>query len=821
MTQLHQGWQFKKRNKTSPLETEWASGDWQSAIVPGTVHQDLLAHGQIPDPFYGTNEEQVQWIGSEDWLYRLEFEVEAKTLELHNELCFDGLDTFATVWLNGEQILQTDNMFMPHRAAVAQVLRAGKNELRILFESALLRGRELEQKYGPVVHWNGDTSRVFVRKAQYHYGWDWGPVLMTAGVWRAVRLESYSARVSDLHAPALIAEDLQTARIPVRAVLEGNLEGATIELELLDPSGETCATASGPASFVFERELNLEHPQLWWPNGYGEQPLYRLEVRVKRGVNVLHSQSVRLGMRRVRLLQDSFKAEPGSSFTFEINNEPIFVGGANWIPDDNFLPRISKAQYRLSVEAAKAMNMTMLRIWGGGIYEDDAFYEACDELGILVWQDFMFACAIYPTYPEFLESVQREADANVRRLRHHPSIALWCGNNEDYMLADFRHINDPGFQGNFLNTGFASREIYERRLPEAVARLDGTRPYWPGSPYSKHAPSLDQTTGDRHTWDIWHGEVRPYQEYPKYEGRFVSEFGMQAAPSFETIRASMPEAEQIPFSRTFDFHNKATDGPRRLAMYLVDVIGYVPSQLEPYVYATQLLQSEALKAAYGGWRRRFQGPGQYHVSGALVWQINDCWPVTSWALIDSNNHWKPACYTIKREIAQISVGLTAQSDGASIWAFNDTRQAFEATLELRCHNMAGQELATQTRTVRLEPRRANELGAWAQKYDEPTVISARLLRGDEVLARNTLWTEPFKHYMLPDPGFELIRVDAEHLRLSVKQPCKGLWLWGGPDAIWEDNMLDLVPGDDRVIHVSQLGTNPVTAYSLNDLMQRR
>lgn len=800
---LDDGWFFKRRNPELKLEQDFAAIDgWLKAQLPGTVHQDLLAHGLIPDPFHGLNELEVQWVGEADWLYRLEIEI-SDIPEGRAIIRFDGLDGFAQVWLNDHPILESTNMFLTHDLDVRDQLRLGHNQLRILFESAVRRGRELETAHGgPRPLWNGDSSRLQVRKAQYHYGWDWGPTLMTAGVWRGIRLGFFETRISQVDAPIEVSADLTRASVRVQIELEGELSGANVHLELRDPDGVSIGTGVLPASSRLDHRLEVETPRLWWPHGYGEQALYSLTVTIERAGVRLDSSTRKIGMRRLRLVQEAVQGEPGSSFYFEINNVAIFAGGANWIPDDSFLPRITPERYRERISQARDANMVMLRVWGGGIYEDDAFYDACDELGMLVWQDFMFACGIYPAHDAFLESVRLEAEANVKRLRHHPSLALWCGNNEDYQIAHSLGLYDPSLPAA-QDSRFPARRIYEDLLPSVLEQLDPGRPYTPGSPFGGLDPD-DALQGDRHVWSVWHREMHPIERYPVLAGRFVSEFGMQSAPALETIHAFTDPQDREPHSRVLEHHNKAPDGHRRLAAYLSDSLP-MPSTLPDWVYATQFVQAEAMLHAYRGWRRRWRGPGQYAVGGALVWQLNDCWPVTSWAVIDSQGLPKPAYFVIARELAPVAIGLERTGEALEIWAVNGRLDTLELRLELRAMSFEGRELGREERSVELEPNRSTELGAWAFPLDqlEPTVIAARLLEGQTVLARAFSWPEPFKHHHFLDPELEIRRAEVG-LSLRVSRPAKGVWLQSG-SARWTDNHLDLMPGEDRVLEVSELG----------------
>ena len=797
---LETGWLFKRHDPLLSFEDDFSSAKgWRSASVPGTVHQDLLAHDLIPDPHLAQHEHDVQWVGQTDWLYRLEFTVDQ--LSQRAALCFDGLDTYAQVWLNGRSILESDNMFVPQRVAVGEELLLGRNELRICFTSAWRRGRELEAQHGgPRPLWNGDSSRLFVRKAQYHYGWDWGPTLVTAGIWRGVRLESSDARIALLHAPINLSEDLRQAQIAVQADLEGMLNGLTLQLELRDPDGALLEAATISAVPQLERLFALDAPQLWWPHLYGAQALYTLEVSLKREATVLETKVLRLGVRRLRLLEEAVQNEAGSSFVFEVNNVAIYCGGANWIPDDSFLPRITRERYAQRLTAAKDANMAMIRVWGGGIYEDDVFYDLCDQLGLLVWQDFMFACGIYPAHPSFLEGVALEATANIQRLRHHACLAIWTGNNEDYQIAHSHGLYDPS-AAPAANSSFPARVIYEQLLAGLVAQHDPQRPYRPGSPWGGADPD-DQLRGDRHTWEVWGRSALPYQQYKQLGGRFVSEFGMQAAPSLATLQACLEPQDLQPWSAGFENRNRATDGARRLNAYITDSLS-LPSDLETYVYATQLIQSEAIGYAYRIWRREFKEPGRYGNAGALVWQLNDCWPGVSWSLIDSSGHRKMAYYAAKRELALFAVGMEIAGEVTNLWVVSGTLHPRSLQLELSSFTLGGQPHARASRTVTLEPNRAAELEPWAVVDAQPTVRFVRLLDGDIVLARAALFPEPFKYHALPDPALSVTRLSQTQVRLHATAPVKGLWL-EAIGAVWDDNGFDLMPLEERIVSASSL-----------------
>lgn len=816
---LKGGWSLKERDAALDLRDDFAgAAGWLPATVPGTVHQDLLAAGRIPDPFVGLHEREVQWVGERDWLYRCAFELPPDLPGSDTAaLCCDGLDTVATVWLNDREVLRGDNMFVPLRAVVTPLLRPGRNEIRILFESALRVGQGREAEHGRMAAWNGDPSRVYVRKAQYHWGWDWGPCLLTAGPWRPVRLEIYRRRIAGLHCPGRVAPDLGGATIPMSAELDlGGAEATRgdlrLRLELRGPEGERVDEALLPVEGAAVRHtFAVERPRLWWPRGYGEQPLYRVAATLEEGGVALDRRELRVGLRHLRLAQEPLAGAPGRGFVFVCNGVPVFCGGANWIPADSFLPRVTPERYRALVQQAADANMAMLRVWGGGVYEHDAFYDACDELGLLVWQDFMFACGTYPAYPAFQESVRAEAEAAVRRLRHHPCLALWCGNNEDYQVAESIRAYDPAFQGGLAASPFPGRALYERLLPEVCARLDPDRPYWPGSPYGGERTVNDPTVGDRHVWDVWHGSMAEYGQYARFAGRFVSEFGMQALPDPATIEAFAPPEERYGQSRTLEHHNKAGGGARRLAVYLVDTVR-MPADVPGYVYATQLVQAEALGAAVRDWRRRWGGPGREAVAGAggrgrgaglAARRL-----LAGHQLVDRRLLRAPEARLLRHPAR---AGAGRGRHGARRRR-RDRRLGAERAARYPPGGAGAARVGARRPAVRdgAPPRGASAQPCHRDRLPAASRGPACGARGAPAGRRRrpagaSLWPEPFKYLTLPDPEVEVARVDAEVLRVTARRPAKGVLLAAGDRVRWGDNMLDLQPDDAQTVEARGLG----------------
>ncbi|GJN70221.1 beta-mannosidase B [Purpureocillium lilacinum] len=833
---INQNWHFKQADKPDDAYLPVAQ-------FPTNVHLDLLHHKLIPDPFPGKNELDVQWVGETVWVYRTAFPTPEK---LHGAakvvLAFDGLDTFATVKLNGKTILETDNMFIPERVDVTQHLVDGgkDNELVIEFDAAYFRGWKLvdehpEHRWGC---WNGDNSRLPVRKAQYHWGWDWGPVLMTCGPWRPINLEIYESRLTDLYVDVDVDSSLKSAKVVAHASTEGKAASVRFDISLGDKSvaSETVDVADHDAVATFK----VQNPELWYPIRYGQQPLYTIKATLLDGHAEADSVAKRIGLRRAELVQRPLDGQPGTSFFFRINNVPVFCGGSDWIPADNFLPRITPERYRDWVRLVAEGNQFMIRVWGGGIYEDQAFYDACDEMGILVWQDFMFGCGNYPAYPEILESIDREARVNVKMLRHHPCLVIWAGNNEDYQFAEQEGLKyDPSDMNpdNWLKTDFPARYIYEKLLPDVCKDLIPDTYYHPGSPWGGNH-TTDPTAGDIHQWNVWHGSQEKYQNFDKLVGRFVSEFGMEAFPSIKTIdegflAGGKSDPDRYPQSSTVDFHNKAAGHERRLALYLVENMRYAPDPIEHFVYCTQLMQAECLSSAYRLWKREWRGPGKEYCGGALVWQTNDCWPVTSWSICDYYLRPKHAYHTVKREMAPLSIGMTrrehTRDTGAAhsrvsverevrieIWGSNLSLDDLTADCVVKAWDVeTGEETFSKTVSAAqlLPANQSTEVAALPvpvgnasrKGLEDRTVVAAYLYRDGEQLARYVNWPEPLKYLHLQKP--RQLRVglsdDGRSVRISAEVPVKGLAVECDDDGVrFDDNLVDVVPGETVSIGVS-------------------
>ena len=661
-------------------------------------------------------------------------------------------------------------------------------------------------------------------------------MLMTCGPWRPIRLEIYTSRLADLHAETVVDKSLARANATVTAAVEGPAGRVRFDISLdgQQVASETADATGGSATVSFL----IDSPELWYPIRYGKQPLYDIRATLLAGDDEVDSAAKRIGLRRAELIQRPLEEQPGTSFFFEVNNIPIYCGGSDWIPADNFIPRISAQKYRDWVQLVADGNQFMIRVWGGGIYEEQVFYDACDELGILVWQDFMFGCGNYPAWPALLESIGREARENVRLLRHHPSIVIWAGNNEDYQYQEsegltYDYANKDA--ESWLRTDFPARYIYEKVLADACADLVPNTFYHPGSPWGGGLNTRDATVGDIHQWNVWHGTQERYQNFDKLVGRFVSEFGMEAFPSVKTIDAFLPlgkdDPDRYPQSSTVDFHNKADGHERRIALYLVENFRYAPDPLEQFVYCTQLMQGECLASAYRLWKREWRGPGREYCGGALVWQTNDCWPVTSWSIADYYLRPKLAYFTVKREMAPVSIGITRRTHShprdkytrvhvdvktqIEVWGSNLTLEDLTVDCVLRAWDVeTGEQTGEQTlATAKLLPEnRSTEIAALDVPVRRPgageenrTVVAAYLVRDGRQIARYVNWPEPLKYLHLQKPKALTARLtaDCKAVEISAEVPVKGVALECDDDAVkFDDNLVDLVPGEVVTIGVT-------------------
>lgn len=681
---LHEGWKFRQARLTN----------WYPATVPGVVHTDLLQNKIIEDPFFRLNERGLQWIDKEDWVYETCFTLAADMMRKENmELVFEGLDTYADVYLNDECILKANNMFRRWSIPVRQYIREENNILKVYFHSPVKidvpKWDALPYQY-PASNDQSENGglfnkkiSIFARKAGYHYGWDWGPRLVTSGIWRPVYIRAWS----DLRINDVFIEQKEVGA--GRAVIAGHVElDADKDMDgvLVTITDEATGRVLGEWQADLKRGTNrvtvdfvLHKPKLWWSNGLGEPFLYRFRTDIIAGGELLDSKTERVGIRSLKVVHQPDK--DGHTFYIELNGRPVFAKGANYIPLDNFLPRVTPENYKRTILDAAGVNMNMLRVWGGGIYENDVFYDLCDEHGIMIWQDFMFACSMYPAEGALLDNIHQEAVDNVKRLRNHACIALWCGNNEcqDAWLGWGWKREIERQNKEYADKIWAQyRQQYHVTLPGVVREYAPGTFYWPSSPFAFEGEMSGTTDGDRHYWSVWHGKA-PISDYDSEKSRFFSEYGFQSFPEFESVKRYAPYPEDWDIrSEVMMSHQRGGDYANGLIeTYLLNEYKK-PRDFRAFLYMNHVLQGDAIKTAIESHRRQMP----YNM-GTLFWQHNDCWPVASWASRDYYGRWKAQHYYVRKAYDDILISPVVEGDDLKVYAVSDRLENTSGRLQLQ------------------------------------------------------------------------------------------------------------------------------------------
>jgi beta-mannosidase len=808
---------------------------WIDVEAPGDVYLALHAAGRIPDPFGDRAEKACAWVKDREWWWRADFEAPHIAHDQRLILEFEGLDTFATIWLNGETIGRSENMFRAVRLDVTALVRQGKNSLAVCFRPTSSAVKDLEMPTWPIIgDAIKDSKRNFIRKAQFGWGWDWGPCLPTVGIWKPVSLRAEtSAALRTVKFTTLeISPTRDRAKVSVEIEVEvfGTVEALKADIALFGgAAGEhiegKVILKNGRGRF----EATVENPKLWWTPELGEPHRYDLQIAVKADGQVVEHREIKVGIRTIALDRSADPDEPGASFfRFVLNGVPIFARGVCWIPASSFVAAVDEAHYRRLLEAAVEANMNMVRVWGGGVYEHDAFYDLCDELGLLVWQDFMFACAPYPEHdPVFVENVVAEVRYQIERLRNHPSLALWCGNNEAQVVQGFMNAvkkrNDP----------LAGDLFYSTKMPEAVAALDPTTPFWPGSPFG--GPNANSMiAGDVHDWTVWHGmppvpvdraigkfdlspESVAYTRYAEDMGRFISEYGIQAAPVMETLTRCLPEDQRSLGSE--GLLNRIKDHPKnKVDAMLVSVTG-LPATIEQYVDYTQITQAEGLKFGIEHFRRR-----KPHCSGSLIWQFNDCWPGISWSLIDYYGFAKASYFYVRRAYARVMASFKAMDDGAvELWIVNDTLNSIDTDVEIALKAFGGGTVWSESTTASVGPNRVEIMWRAEGKRlssDSRHVLTVRAR--DNIFPANRHFFVPIKDLDRPSPPAPEIKFEqrgphaiAVHLGAATYLYFVHL-LVADERTRFSDNYFDLADGETTTVIVR----NEAVALSRDDVVVR-
>lgn len=769
---------------------------WMSAQVPGSVYTDLLAAGRMEDPFWRDNENEALKLMDKDYFYRRSFTLTCEQLDADAlRLCCEGLDTLAVLKLNGQALGRADNMHRTWEFDIAQAAREGLNELEIKFESPTRFIAEADRACH--AGGSGDCMRGFphLRKAHCMMGWDWGPRLPDAGIWRDISILGIdTARLEGVRVHQQHEEGKVTLSFlpEIEQLKPGEL---ALQVSVTAPDGKTFTSEGG--------DIVIDEPQLWWPNGYGAQPLYSVRVALIQNGRELDRWEKRIGLRTMTMTRQ--KDQWGESFATTVNGVEIFAMGGDYIPEDNLLPRVTPERTRRLLMDCVLANHNAVRVWGGGYYPDDWFYDACDELGLVVWQDFMFACAVYELTEAFAQNIRQEFIDNIRRLRHHASLGLWCGNNEMEMFVESNAYGQtPKQYADYIR-------MYEYIIPVTLKQYDPDTFYWPASPSSGGGFDVpnDPNRGDVHYWDVWHGN-KPFTEYRKFFFRYASEFGFQSFPCLKTVESfTLPEDRNI-FSYVMEKHQRNNAANGKIMNYLAQTFLY-PHDFDKMLYASQLLQAEAIRYGVEHWRR-YRG----RCMGAIYWQTNDCWPVASWASIDYFGRWKALHYAAKRFFAPVLLSCCEESTltqdtnvnaepfeltkSARLNVSNETRQPVEALVRWALRNAQGQAIEQGEERVSVPALSA----AWLEEHTFPKADEHQhyfsyelLVDGQWVSGGSALFCAP-KHFHFVDPQLEVTTEDGE-ITVKASAYARGVEIvCEDGDVVLSDNFFDMNAGSRTV-----------------------
>ncbi|MBN1777734.1 MAG: glycoside hydrolase family 2 protein [Clostridiales bacterium] len=808
------------------------------AIVPGCIHTDLLRHGLIDDPFYRDNEEKLKWIGKTDWTYERRFIADKALLAHRNiRLVCHGLDTFAEIKINGKALAKTDNMFRTWAFDVGAYLTEGENHISVAFASTFpyIQGK-IAERWLAVTDAGGcrEAGGNYVRKMQCNYGWDWGPICVTCGIWRDILIEAYDeSKIGDVHVTQRHFDGV--AELTVNTALKdygGEELTAKVALRL---DGQTVCEAEYPvAGEASSVKLTVDDPKLWWPNNLGEQPLYDVAARLcGTDGKTVDERNTKIGLRT--LILDRHEDQWGESFQFVVNGVPFFAKGADWIPLDAFVTRGGEAEYRKLLTHARDANMNFIRVWGGGIYEQDVFYDLCDELGLCVWQDFMFACSAYPVYDKaWLNNVAREAADNIRRLRSHPSLALWCGNNEiEYM--DRMVTEEIDEQRGSMSWGEYKR-LFDEMLPGLIGEHDGEHAYIPSSPFTpgeNRKNANDPTRGDAHLWEVWHGR-KPFEWYRTCEHRFNSEFGFQSFPEPAVVESyTLPEDRNIA-SYVMERHQKSYIGNEAILMYMLSWFR-MPKDFDMLLWTSQILQSLAVKYAVEHWRRKMP-----RGMGTLYWQLNDCWQVASWSSVDYFGNRKALQYAAKKFYAPLLISGVEDTGKftVDIYLSNDTLRESAGTVDWKLVNLGGKTEASGEFEARIAANASAKAGTLdvsravqdAGGVRELVLYYAYVADGKEVSANTSYFVRP-KHMKLQKANYrtELRKISDAEFTLTLRADKPALWVWpefSDIKAEYSDRFFDLDGQSEKTIIVKPEASvtadelkRKLSVYSIADTYQ--
>lgn len=763
--------------------------------VPGNVQSDLVSQKLKPHPYVGLNEKYMKDLENKSWTYVKEFKLNNLPKEENVELVFEGIDTLSDIYLNKKYLGKTEDMFLEYRFNIKDLLKKGKNVIKVHIKSPVKEPKILEQFHGKIGA-TEESIRPYIRKAQYSYGWDWGIRLVTSGIWRPVYIESYNKvrltgctahleKMSGRNGKVRVSGYVMSfakITVPENYKVEVRINGKTTSEFPVEHEGK---------DLKFDGKLLLKDIRLWFPNGMGEQYLYSFEFKLKYEGNEVYSQKKKIGLRTVNLIKE--KDSEGESFIFAINGKKMFAKGANWIPADNILPWIKQEDYKKLLNMAKKANMNMLRVWGGGIYEDEQFYTLCDELGIMVWQDFMFACAEYPDHLKWFRRLcNKEVREIVRKLRYHASIVLWCGNNENNW-----GFEEWPFMQNMVNSEHLGNKLYLRDFPLICSKEDPSRPYWPSSPFGgSKANSFEY--GDCHIWNVWSWWI-DYKAYADTNGRFISEFGFQSSPDPKTITFFAKKEEQEIFHPVILNHNKQVEGQERILRFINTHFGLV-TDFETFVYLSQINQAEAMKFGVEHWRER-----KYRTAGTLYWQYNDSWPVFSWSAIDYFKRPKALYYYSKKFYADIlPIARYEHSEqSVKVIVVNDHCEDEIASILLEIWSVDGKRIWRKNyKNIRILKDSVSVIDTISIERIPAKITSNMVMyisaQCNEKEYDNYFLIDDFRNMSLLDPELSYSR-EGDFLVFQCKKPVFGVYIETDEDCIISDNYFTLVPSSKKIV----------------------
>ena len=818
--QLHSNWEFQQKDTKK----------WYKATVPGCIHTDLMDNGIIKDPYYRLNESKVQWVDKEDWVYKNTFHINSNDYQKqHHEIQFEGLDTYASVYLNDSLILQSNNMHRTYIINVKSQLKQGENSLKIILESPVRKGLELYNSLNYMIPVSANDQAevgqvegnkrvsVFTRKAGYHYGWDWGPRLVTSGIWRPITLFSWDdVRIKDFNisygfdGPTFIKTDI---------LMESsvNNKNASLEITINDSTviRSKVRLIKGEQNII--HHFSLKNPKLWWPNGMGEQYLYDFKAEIRLN-NQTRISEKKLGFKAIYLEEKDSTQSP--NFYFNINSYPTFAKGVNYIPQDIFLNRVKSSNYETLLVAAANANMNMVRVWGGGIYEDDRFYELCDSLGLMVWQDFMFACAMYPGDSSFLENVRLEAIDNYNRLKKHTCIVLWCGNNEN--LAAWKRwgwenkaIKNQSLEiankiWNHYDTLFhhiLPKVVYEDHPEHGFSRNNNWPDYWSSSPSAKEGVPESYKTGDTHYWGVWWGK-EPFENYNSKISSFMSEYGFQSFPEYQTFKQFAEKNDEDMYSKVMKHHQRSSIGNATIEEYMQREYKD-PKDFKSLIYLSQILQSDGIRTAVEAHRRN-----KDHCMGSLYWQLNDCWPGASWSSIDYYGKWKALHYNIKKAFSPVIISHEFKDSHLHVFVVSDLKKSLEGEVEIKLLNF-NSEIPIKKWSQKIKIKSFKSFIVKSLPEEEfngnknDTYIKLILKNNENIISSKNIFFLPVKELNILKPYLTYqLSVDSSlnklYVNIKTNYFAKGVYISSSSNLNFSENYFDLDAKEEKTVFIDLL-----------------